>query len=77
MEYCRRDPVVYILRINYFERIAVDDCSDAQVHLQEELLYLHPTIEEGEPTEDPWVTGTCVLWLPKARTLRKLTVRLM
>lgn len=45
------------------------------VTLSEELLYLHPA-PEGMPTEDPWVSGTVTLWLPKARNLRHLTVRL-
>ncbi|KAK4702557.1 hypothetical protein P7C70_g3666, partial [Phenoliferia sp. Uapishka_3] len=44
--------------------------------LTEELLYLHPA-PEGTPTEDPWVSGNVTLWLPKARNLRHLTVRLL
>lgn len=29
-----------------------------QIHLAEEVLYLHPEKENGMPSEDPWVTGT-------------------
>ncbi|KAI5477091.1 Immunoglobulin E-set domain protein [Pseudohyphozyma bogoriensis] len=46
-----------------------------RVTIAEEILFLHPA--DGEtPTEDPWLSGSVTLWLPKARTLKQLTVRL-
>ncbi|KAM0748179.1 hypothetical protein T439DRAFT_328164 [Meredithblackwellia eburnea MCA 4105] len=45
------------------------------VSLVEELLYLHPS-PEG-PSDDPLVSGTVTLTLPKAKAVRHLTVRLL
>lgn len=50
---------------------------ELKILVEEEMLYLHPTTTEDAPTEDPSVWGIVTLNLPKARTLRSLTVRLV
>ncbi|ORY92839.1 hypothetical protein BCR35DRAFT_298408 [Leucosporidium creatinivorum] len=47
-----------------------------KVDFAEELLYLHPQAEEGRPTHDPSVEGTVTLYLPKARALNHLSIKL-
>ncbi|BGP16113.1 hypothetical protein JCM10213v2_004107 [Rhodosporidiobolus nylandii] len=47
-----------------------------QISLAQDVFFLHPS-PEGTPTDDELVTGSVTLWLPKARTLRHLTVRLI
>ncbi|ORY81213.1 hypothetical protein BCR35DRAFT_304059 [Leucosporidium creatinivorum] len=46
------------------------------VTLAEELLFLRPS-PPGEPSEDPVLEGTVILYLPKKRVLNNLTVRLL
>ncbi|KAK4049123.1 hypothetical protein OIO90_005593 [Microbotryomycetes sp. JL221] len=45
-----------------------------KIDFAEEVLYLFP--KPGVPTYDPYVEGTVTLYLPKARSLRNLTVKL-
>ncbi|GAA6027182.1 hypothetical protein JCM8097_002462 [Rhodosporidiobolus ruineniae] len=46
------------------------------ISLAQDVFFLHPS-PEGQPTDDELVTGTVTLWLPKPRTLKHLTVRLV
>ncbi|GAA5899240.1 hypothetical protein JCM6882_009292 [Rhodosporidiobolus microsporus] len=47
-----------------------------EITLAQDVFFLHPS-PEGVPTDDELVTGTVRLWLPKPRTLKHLTVRLV
>ncbi|GAA6011947.1 hypothetical protein JCM10207_003437 [Rhodosporidiobolus poonsookiae] len=46
------------------------------ISLPQDVFFLHPS-PEGVPTDDELVSGTVTLWLPKPRTIRHLTVRLI
>ncbi|GAA5989603.1 hypothetical protein JCM10908_000549 [Rhodotorula pacifica] len=46
------------------------------ISLVEDVFFLHPT-PEGMPSDDEFVRGTVTLYLPKARALKHLTVRLV
>ncbi|GAA5899208.1 hypothetical protein JCM6882_009284 [Rhodosporidiobolus microsporus] len=47
-----------------------------EISIAQDVFFLHPS-PEGVPTNDELVTGTVRLWLPKPRTLKHLTVRLV
>ncbi|GAA5851155.1 hypothetical protein JCM8547_004149 [Rhodosporidiobolus lusitaniae] len=47
-----------------------------QISLAQDVFFLHPSAE-GIPTDDEMVNGTVTLYLPKPRTLKHLTVRLI
>ncbi|GAA5959797.1 hypothetical protein JCM21900_001018 [Sporobolomyces salmonicolor] len=47
-----------------------------QISLAQDVFFLHPA-PEGVPTDDEIVQGTVTLWLPKPRSLKHLTVRLV
>ncbi|KAL8286782.1 hypothetical protein RQP46_004310 [Phenoliferia psychrophenolica] len=49
---------------------------ELKLAVEEEMLYLHPVSEDG-PSEDPSIWGIVTLFLPKPRTLKSLTVRLV
>ncbi|ORY80777.1 hypothetical protein BCR35DRAFT_304357 [Leucosporidium creatinivorum] len=48
-----------------------------EVHLLEDHLYMKPSFDENTPTSDPLLQGTVTLHLPKARTLRHLSVQVL
>lgn len=54
------------------------------IFIDEGMIYLNrpsesllPSTSDLEPSEDPSIWGVITLTLPKARTLRNLTVRLL
>ncbi|BGP61365.1 hypothetical protein NBRC10512_003678 [Rhodotorula toruloides] len=46
------------------------------ISLVEDVFFLHPE-PDGRPSDDEFVRGNVRLWLPKPRTLKHLTVRLI
>ncbi|ORY81228.1 hypothetical protein BCR35DRAFT_304079 [Leucosporidium creatinivorum] len=59
----------------FFSRVGLAQPT-LKVTLDEAVHFLHPT-PKGEPSDDPVVSGSIMLYLPKARTLEGLTVRLV